>query len=461
MKNSTVVQSTPVKRNRKRILSAHATETKPPCANRERSVPDLVSYMPELVPNADSIASHVAASVPALDSGRHGSVPGVRGEARGTSEGRKPLCGDAAAEPLPEFSPVVDDSGSSLDKLHITQDASCPETRRRWLQQVERETDPHRVAKAKHHWRRASQIRQERQKEQRPLNEVVQGIRWHHRRAWGQIERFQRVYDCGTAKYWLVCTQCTASKERTASCRIPLLCLSCRGRITRERRAEFYLARNRALDRARVRDLFEHSRPGGRWTEKLLTLTAPHFAEHGVAKRIELLFAAWPLLRDSIKKHLAQRAAPHEHLVAWFRSFEWEPGHDALGHPHFHFWWLSPYIKQELIRRWWRAALKTVGYPRHSLSRVIIDIQEVRYGKGAALEVVKYLTKDILPDRELVGGELFSRVYESLDGRRLTQASARFFKGIEREAKCKCGARGCFRRSTKPPEGSREKAPNA
>ncbi len=406
MMKSTTVQSTHVNRIRKRILAGHVTETKPQCANRDKSVPELVSCMGERAPGSALV----------------------------------PTAG----------SPVVDDLGSSLDKLRITQDGACLETRQRWLQQVERETNPHRIAKAQEHWRRASEMIRDRQNGQRPCEEVIPGVRWHQRRARGQIDRFQRVYECGATKQWLVCTQCQAIKECVIECRAPLLCLSCRGRITRNRRAEFHFARNRALERARGCDLLDRSR-GGHWTEKLLALTEPHLVEHGVSERIELLFSAWPLLRDSLKKHLAQSAGAHSDLVAWFRSFEWEPGNDGRGHPHFHFWWLSPYISQSLIRQLWRCALATAGFPRSALSHVIVDIRQVRYGKGAALEIIKYLTKDVLPDRQRVASDVFARVYESLEGRRLTQASAKFFKGIERDAKCKCGARGCFRRKSTYP----------
>lgn len=409
----------------------------------------------EIVLTAGSSASPSGVTTSRAARGRFDSVPGGRGEARLASEGRQPLCGGSGAEPSPgsarREAGVADAASSSLDNSRITQDGTTVGPRNRWLSRVESATDAHRIAKAQHHWRRAAEIRRERLQQQRPWDEIVGGARWHQRRAWGQIDRFAHVQDCGAKKYWLLCSECHGVQERTASCRVPLLCLTCRGTITRERRAEFHFARNRALDRAHGRDLFDFSRPGGRWTEKLLTLTSPHCPEHGVVQRIASLFAAWPLLRDSIKKHFAKTAAPHEDLVTWFRTFEWEPGNDGQGHPHFHLWWLSPFIDHKLIRHWWRCALQTAGFSAPSLAHVIIDIREIRNGRGAALEVIKYLTKDILPDRQLVRPEVFARVYEALDGRRLTQASARFFKCVERQAKCNCGAVGCFQRTTIPP----------
>jgi hypothetical protein len=119
--------------------------------------------------------------------------------------------------------------------------------------------------------------------------------------------------------------------------------------------------------------------------------------------------------------------------------------------PHFHFWWLSPYIEVDLIRHWWRCALSTAGYERSALEHVIVDIRRVKDAEGSAREVIKYVTKDILPDRKLISSELFARVYEAIDGRRMSQPSSGLFKGTEREATCACGAVGCFRRSSTPP----------
>jgi hypothetical protein len=82
----------------------------------------------------------------------------------------------------------------------------------------------------------------------------------------------------------------------------------------------------------------------------------------------------------------------------------------------------------------------------------ILDLREVRDGVGVANEVIKYLTKDILPDRQFVDPEVFGVVYEALDGRRTTQASARFFYGITDRAVCECGVTGAFKRTTTPPE---------
>ena len=71
---------------------------------------------------------------------------------------------------------------------------------------------------------------------------------------------------------------------------------------------------------------------------------------------------------------------------------------------------------------------------------------------GAARELIKYLTKDILPGGKLVSPRVFAELYIALDGKRISQPSAGFFKGIDRKAECSCGAIGCFRRTTREPE---------
>jgi hypothetical protein len=259
---------------------------------------------------------------------------------------------------------------------------------------------------------------------------------------------FEKIYDCGAEKYWLVCEECNASKERIRTCN-KRMCASCGKAIIAERRAEFIFARDRALDRARSFGLLDHDHYA-RWGEKMLTLTAPHVREHSIQQRIDLLFSAWPRMRDSLKKHLEKDAGKRAALVCWYRTFEWEPGDDQKGHPHFHFWWLSPYIEQGLIQHLWRCALRTAGYPASSLEHVIVYIQDAD-GASLTLEVIKYVTKEISKDRSRICPKTYARVYEALSGRRLNQASAGLFKDVKGTVTCVCGATGCFRRTNKPP----------
>lgn len=181
-----------------------------------------------------------------------------------------------------------------------------------------------------------------------------------------------------------------------------------------------------------------------------MTLTLPHLAEHTVRQRIEYAFRALLLFRKALKKWL--QSFQFSELVAWFRTFEWTPGIDGHGHPHFHFWLLCPYLDRVFVQQAWAQALCTAGFPRQAVENVILDLREAHDGIGIANEVIKYLTKDILPDRQLVDPVVFGIVYEALDGRRTTQASSGFFRDISHKAVCECGASGAFTRTTTRPE---------
>lgn len=344
--------------------------------------------------------------------------------------------------------PSAQRESSLVHTQHITR----PETpdRVRWIRQVEKATDAHRVLRAKHHWRRASELKAERLAAGRSTEEAEQGARWHRRRAYGQIDRFLAVLDCGVTKFWLVCEACGRAKEKARQCRITLVCVSCRGYIGQEKRSRFKRARERALARANAFGLLESGRHGVRWSEKLLTLTMPHLTEHGPAERIRIMFRAVALFRKALKRWL--EPSVHSDLVAWFRTFEWTPGADGRGHPHFHWWLLCPYLDRAVILEAWAQALRTAGVRCATKDTVIVFIQQVHDGEGAAYEVIKYLTKDILPDRQFVSPEVFGEVYAALDTRRITQSSKRFFKNIDDHAVCECGASDCFKRTNTPPE---------
>jgi len=260
------------------------------------------------------------------------------------------------------------------------------------------------------------------------------------------------VLDCGVEKFWLLCEACGRVKERARECRVALLCVRCRSVIGREKGARFRLARRNALARVKAEGLLNLGPRS--WSEKLLTLTMPHLESHGVRDRSEFAFRALFLFLKAMKKWL--RELPEYHLVAWFRTFEWTPGRDRLGHPHFHFWLLCPFLDVEFLRRAWRQALCNAGFPAIAVENVVVDLRRVHDGEGAANEVIKYLTKDILPDRQLVDPEVFATVYAALDDRRTTQPSSGFFRGIDARASCECGALGQFKRSTTRPGQGRQ-----
>lgn len=134
--------------------------------------------------------------------------------------------------------------------------------------------------------------------------------------------------------------------------------------------------------------------------------------------------------------------------VLWERSFEWSVG-DGEGHPHWHVWIFCPYLEQKVIAELWREAMIDAGVSEDSMPRtdkcptgVIVDIRKVLPGEKGAAELIKYMTKDLLPDGERLSPETMARLYMSLDGRRRTQSSKGFFGVLAKGAKCpQCGQR--------------------
>ena len=265
-------------------------------------------------------------------------------------------------------------------------------------------------------------------------------MKWHMSRAQGHQDRVERVLDCGCETIEVRCENCGRTHERGAGCRIRLLCVRCRDRIAKELRARFMSARKAVVATARQRGLLDPTRPRGRWSEKLVTLTAPHAGEHSVQRRIVLILDAWGHFRRRLRRYLKERRA--EQTSHWFRVFEWTIGmNDQKGHPHIHLWVLSPFLPQDELWRWWRQALLEAGYSVHQLSMLNRpDIREVTNPDEVSLELVKYMTKDIDPEGQKLPAELYAEVYKAFDGRRVTQASAGFMKLAERDLRCDCGA---------------------
>jgi hypothetical protein len=211
--------------------------------------------------------------------------------------------------------------------------------------------------------------------------------------------------------------------------------------------------------------LLSPSRRGGRWSEKLVTLTAPHVVDEAddaddwrvIVRRIAIVLGAWRAFSRLLNKWLrARRAAGKLPLrdgssvrAVWYRSFEWTPATDRLGHPHLHVWLFGPFLPRELVLEWWARALRSVSSELRldsaALDKLIVDIREAR-GKGAGLEVIKYMTKDLEANGQRLPPELYAPVYEALDGTRVTQATRGFIALAKRHAVCceACGAVGHF-----------------
>ncbi len=196
---------------------------------------------------------------------------------------------------------------------------------------------------------------------------------------------------------------------------------------------------------ASKRGLFRQVQRGGRWGERFITLTVPHGAAT-VAGRIQLAFDAWPVFLKLINEHFREIGVKS---VEWVRVFEWTPGSDGLGHPHFHLWMFSQFLEHELLRDLWRRALHRVGC---DIPDPIVHIEAVNDGEQAARELIKYMLKDITADGGKVPPAVFALVFEALARRRIRHASKGFMR-LATNAKpcCECGAT-LPRRVTKKPK---------
>jgi len=317
--------------------------------------------------------------------------------------------------------------------------------------------------------------------------------RWHYARARGELERFDRVRECGctdTIVAW--CPDCGVAHERATTCGATLVCAPCRGRIIRKFRLRFLRAREVAVSSAGAR-----MRGIGAWTDKLLTLTAPHVGavEERVAwvRRAIVRFRRWwsdhipHIATDKRRRGLvwdgrckwcnvrfhwktppicAKQSAgspdarceatgwrspmPHEcGPVAWTRVFEWTQGSDGLGHPHVHMWALSPWVPRDEISVAWHRALIASEPPEPiDPSKLLgVDIQ-FKSAEAVARELIKYLTKDLeyrkgrygAPSMALVRPAVYATVYKVFVGTRRVQSSRGFMRAATVRRCLDCGS---------------------
>jgi hypothetical protein len=165
----------------------------------------------------------------------------------------------------------------------------------------------------------------------------------------------------------------------------------------------------------------------------------PHLVHDTVRSRIQRLLTAWPRFLKALNVRFREHGI---RSVEWFRVVEWTPGHaDLLGNPHLHLWVFSPYLDQGMLRDAWRAALLTAGCGSEACANPIVHIVAMKDPRAGALELIKYLTKDITAKGERLDPELYAEVYKALDGRRQTQASKGFMARANSAAPaCECGS---------------------
>jgi len=306
-----------------------------------------------------------------------------------------------------------------------------------WLERVGELTAAHRAKRADAYARLARRRIAKRREQGFSDIYAKADARWYTARERGQRERPARVDACGAEVILASCVGCGTVHEMRSGCRIGLLCFPCRSADAALKRRVFRRARAVAIAAARQRGLFNERRRGGRWSEKFLTLTAPHFPHHSITERIEIVLRAWARFLRLLNEFWKSRDVKS---AEWFRVFEWTLGvFDSLGHPHLHVWILSPFLPHDEIECWWREALAEQT-DLQGVTRVVVDIREV-HDDGAERELIKYLTKDITASGEKLAPELYAEVYMALDGHRNTQASRGFIgKGKVEKHACECGS---------------------
>ncbi len=304
-----------------------------------------------------------------------------------------------------------------------------------WLKRVGELTAEHRSARAERFATLARAKVRKRRMEGYSDAYAHEDARWYRDRERGQRERPERVARCGAETLQITCQGCGQVHERRSGCGIRLLCVRCRGAIAAEKRRCFRRARLSLIEEAVRRGLLRHSRRGGRWSEKFLTLTAPHDPADSIALRIANLLGAWKRFLRKLNEHWkAVRVSSAE----WLRVFEWTPGNDGRGHPHFHLWIFSPFLDRSEVVRWWTEAVRE--QTGRVIETVIVDLREVQ-SAGVDQELIKYLTKDITANGDKLDPVLYAEVYKALDGVRAMQASRGFMaRAKQQKRRCDCGS---------------------
>lgn len=300
----------------------------------------------------------------------------------------------------------------------------------------------------------------------RPQGAAPRESAWHSSRAKTKRRLFEKIAECGEGHTLeLVCRNGKCGERFTVplGCGQAFFCPACRKRRANAFRVDFQrkqLGLVSAARRAGLMGRYRRRAVGGRFSERLVTLTVPHADEFGesfsVRKRIENLRATFErfnrLFRDELRGKLrglrsgitvenspiglpmprGKGAASDElalfDLVSTLRVFEWTPGADGKGHPHFHLWVFSPYLSDTWLRALWSRAYADVMQPELVCQLLIVDVRAAHQCEGGrvANELVKYLTKDwhLSGDRvKRVAPEVFAELYTLVDGTRTRQSS--------------------------------------
>lgn len=253
---------------------------------------------------------------------------------------------------------------------------------------------------------------------------VLESARWHDGRARGQEYRFWDLRNCGGGYLEVRCKACCKSYTRKLGCSNARLCVACRDARAGQRRAKVWRARAVVAEHYKLAGVLSRYHPGGRWSEKDFTLTLPDAhqdlaGDDAVERRIGVLFAAWTFFVAHLNAYLREEPVtpqlpPGEALsqwpsalvrnqslagqslvalrAAWHRGFEWTPGHDGKGHPHFHVWYWGPWLPgadhDDELRHWWADALRRAGVDVQAAELIHAHVREVK-SRWIVKEVIK------------------------------------------------------------------------
>lgn len=373
--------------------------------------------------------------------------------------------------------------------------------------EVERRTWGHRRGLARHHDAVAHVARRQARAVELQIGQVAAGkvpeqllaelqakrnrAKWHRDRARGQRERFHNHAKCSMGVGVVRCESCGHEHGIQVGCGVSRLCVACRDRRAQQRRAQLWRAREQAIARCKAKGRMLAKRRGGPWGEWHLVLTMPDQRIGAPADRIHTLFAAWRTFSRLWQRYQSGRTVPGAAELPrrpgslddkprqrtrtargfsgtggayWSRCFEWTPGADGRGHPHFHTWILGPRVGRDLVRSWWALALQALGVPVRDtdplvhLSRAVVElvVHEVHKGNRTikneriratdkAGHVLGYVEGWAVAERDPKSGytataKVQADVYMALESRRHVQTSRGLMKLGAQLARCPtCG----------------------
>ena len=327
---------------------------------------------------------------------------------------------------------------------------------------------------------------------------------WHRGRGRGELERFERLDTCEDDVALWQCREpaggCGEGGVTPVRCGSKF-CVTCRAAAAHHARQRFAVGRLDRVQALAKAGVLRRRVRGGRWSEKFFTVTVPHVrweaiawsevpswaklpppstgeTDRDVVARIFLLSTAWRLFWIEVWKDLRERYPDREvrKLIAMHRSFEWTPGADGLGHPHFHAYLFCPFLRQDDLHAWWAAALRKAGWRQgpDDADPICPDVREIKTrpadiafevskGRGNNLKLASGSAAGTVHAyacswsiAEYAQGEtrarpaVLARVYEALSDRRLSQATPGFLPPRLRGCP-QCGLQGSVAFELLPP----------